>query len=72
MPVTVALNKARSTRRAERTGITEGMATFLHTLTGLEAARKCVCQFYVQYSMTVMCNKLENQLYRELKKKRST
>jgi len=40
------------------------MTTFLHKLTGIEAATKCMCQFAFHDSMTVMSNKIENQLYR--------
>jgi hypothetical protein len=42
----------------------EEEATFLDTLQGLEAARKYMCQFDTENSITVMGNKVENELYR--------
>jgi hypothetical protein len=36
----------------------------LDALRGLEAARKYICQFDTKNSIIVMCNKVENELYR--------
>jgi len=48
----------------EKEEVAKDMTTFLHKLTGIEAATKCMCQFAFHDSMTVMSNKIENQLYR--------
>jgi hypothetical protein len=57
--------------------VAEHKATFLDTLKGLEAARMYICQFDTKNNSTVMCNKVEYELYRlradgEKKKKRLT
>jgi hypothetical protein len=44
--------------------IAEHKATFLDAPKGLEAARKDICQFDTKHSIIVMCNKVENALYR--------
>jgi hypothetical protein len=43
------------------------MTTFLDEVKGLETTRKYICQFGTEGNVTVMCNKVEN----ELKKKRN-
>jgi hypothetical protein len=45
----------------EEEEIAEHKATFLDAL---KAARKCRCQFDTENSIIVMCNKVENVLYR--------
>jgi hypothetical protein len=42
----------------------EHTAAFLDPLKGLEAARKYMCQIASKNNITVMCNKVENELYR--------
>jgi hypothetical protein len=48
----------------------------LDALKGLEAARKCMCQFDTENNIIVMCNKVENALYKlraqEKRKKKLT
>jgi hypothetical protein len=41
----------------------EHKATFLDALKGLEATRKYICQFDTKYSIIVMCNRVESELY---------
>jgi hypothetical protein len=36
----------------------------LDALKRLEAARKYMCQFDTENNITVMCNKVENEIYR--------
>jgi hypothetical protein len=42
----------------------EEEATFLDALQGLEASREYMCQFDTENNITVMGNKVENELYR--------
>jgi hypothetical protein len=44
--------------------VAEHKATSLDALKGLEAARKYICQFVTKKIITVMCNEVENELYR--------
>jgi hypothetical protein len=44
--------------------VAEDKTTFLDALKGLETARKYMCQFDTKDNITVMCNKVENELYR--------
>jgi hypothetical protein len=44
--------------------VAEHKATFLDALKGLEAATKYICQFDTKNSINVMCNKVDNELYR--------
>jgi hypothetical protein len=52
------------TRPEEEEEVAEHKATFLDALKGLEAARKYICQFDTENNIIVMCNKVENELYR--------
>jgi hypothetical protein len=44
--------------------VVEDKMAILYLLKGLEAARKYMCQFDSEESTVVMCNKVENELYR--------
>jgi hypothetical protein len=44
--------------------VAEDRTTFLDALKGLEVDRKYVCQFGTDYSIIVLCNTVENELYR--------
>jgi hypothetical protein len=48
----------------EEEEVAEHKATFWDAPKGLEAARKYIHQFDTQNSTTVICNKVENELYR--------
>ena len=48
----------------EEKEVPECKATLWDTLKGLEAARKCVCEFCVEDNLVVTCNRFENALYR--------
>jgi hypothetical protein len=48
----------------EEEDVAEHKATFLDALKGLEAAREYKCQFYTEKNIIVMCNEVENGLYR--------
>jgi hypothetical protein len=50
--------------------VVERKGTFLDTPKGLEAARKYICQFDTKNNIIVMCNIVENELYK-LKEKRN-
>jgi hypothetical protein len=51
--------------------VAEHKTTFWDALKGLEAARKCISQSHMENNITVMSNRVENELYRELKEKRN-
>jgi hypothetical protein len=48
----------------EEQEVAEHKATFLDALKGLEAATRYICQFDTNSSINVMCNKVDNELYR--------
>jgi hypothetical protein len=48
----------------EEKEVAENKATFLDALTGLDAHKKYTCQFDTKNNTTLMCNKVENELYR--------
>jgi hypothetical protein len=52
------------TRPEEEEEVSEHKATFLDALKGLEAARKCMCQFATENSIIIMCIEVESELYR--------
>jgi hypothetical protein len=52
------------TRPGEEEEVAEHKATFFDALKGLEATRKYICQFDTNNYSIVMCNKVENELYR--------
>jgi hypothetical protein len=58
----------RSTRPEEEPEeeeeVSEHKATFLDALKILGAGRKCRCQSDTEKSIIVMCNRVENELYR--------
>jgi hypothetical protein len=59
----------------EEEEVVECKATVMNALKGLEAARKYICQFDTKHNTIVMCNKVENALYRlkaQGKKKQKT
>jgi hypothetical protein len=49
--------------------VAEHKATFLDALKVLEAARKYIRQFDTKNNIVVMCNKVENELYRQSPRK---
>jgi hypothetical protein len=51
------------TRPEEGKEIAEHKAIFLGALRGLEAARKCMCEFDTKSNIIVVCNKVEKELY---------
>jgi hypothetical protein len=52
----------RPEEEPEEEEVVEHKTTFLDTLKGLEAARKYLRQFDMN-NITIMCNKVENELY---------
>jgi hypothetical protein len=48
----------------EKEEVAEHKATFLYALKGQVAVRKYMFQFDTKNSITAMCNKVENELYR--------
>jgi hypothetical protein len=48
----------------EEAEVAECKAAFLDPLKGLEASRKYINQFDTKNNIIVMCNKVENKLYR--------
>jgi hypothetical protein len=53
----------RPEEEPEEEEVAEYKATFLDARKGLEAARKYIRQFEIKNNITVMCNKVENELY---------
>jgi hypothetical protein len=49
-----------STKAKEEEEVAENKATFLDALKGLEAARKCMCQFDTDKSIPVICMNIKN------------
>jgi hypothetical protein len=48
----------------EEEEVAEHKTTFLDAMKGLEEARKYMCQFDTENNIIVMCNEVENELYR--------
>jgi hypothetical protein len=46
----------------EEEDVAEHETKFLDALKGLEAARKYICQFNTENNITVICNKVQNEL----------
>jgi hypothetical protein len=44
--------------------VAEHKSTFLDAVKGLEAARKYICRFDTKHNIIVLCNIVENALYR--------
>jgi hypothetical protein len=52
------------TRPLEGEEIAEHKATFLGALKGLNATRRYKCEFDTKNNIIVMCNRVENELYK--------